>query len=325
MPQINPRAAMTAIAISSLIGLCADAADAQSTYPSRPVTLVLTQGPGSQADLLARVLAEQMGKSLQQTFIIDNRAGASGTIGVSAVKRAAPDGYTLGYGSQGAFSIQPHLHKSMPYDVADFDFVCQTNIINLVVVAGPKSPFHSMKELVDAARNAPDTITLGSVGVGSGPHLIGEAIALEAGVKFNHIPFSKIGDLNTQLMAGNIDFTVTTPTLIAGNKAVRPLAAIASQKLTSNPDVPLLQDLGFKRTPLPGFIGMYAPKGIPAEALTRLSQTCADAVKSDAYRTASEGTSSPVQYADPAQYALTVKQDVGQMGELIRALGIKPE
>ncbi|MDQ6680342.1 MAG: tripartite tricarboxylate transporter substrate binding protein, partial [Pseudomonadota bacterium] len=201
-----------------LCSLCAmlgtGSARSEDLYPSKPVTIVVPQSAGSQADLLVRVLAEQLGSSLHQHFIVNNREGAAGTIGVAAVKQARPDGYTLGYGAQGAFTIQPNLRKSMPYDVNDFEFICQSNTITLVVAVGPQSPFKSLSELIEAARKSPGTITLGSVGIGSGPHLVGESIALEAGVKFNHIPFKSIGDLNTQLIAGSIDFTVTTPTLL---------------------------------------------------------------------------------------------------------------
>lgn len=294
-------------------------------FPAKPVSVVVPMSPGGQADVVARNLAEQMGKHLQQSFIVVNRDGAAGTLGVAAVKNAAPDGYTIGFGTQGPFTIQPQLRKSMQYGVNDFEFICQTNVSVLIIAVSPKSPYGSLKELIDAARKAPGTVTLGSVGVGSGPHLIGEAIAQEAGVKFNHIPFRSIGDLNTQLIAGGIDVTVTTPALLESFKVVRALAVAGNHKLAAHPEVPLLKDLGYKRGSVAGFMGLYAPKGIPAPASARLRQACAAASRSESFIALSERLASPAQYAESNAYSQSIRQDMNAMGELIRSLAIKPE
>ncbi|CAN5401358.1 tripartite tricarboxylate transporter substrate binding protein [soil metagenome] len=300
-------------------------ARADEVYPSRPINVIVPISAGAQADLLARVLAEQMGQALRQAFVISNRDGAAGTIGVETVKQSVPDGYTLGFGSQGPFTVQPNLRKSLRYSADDFEFICQSNAIILIVAVGPSSPYRSLQELLDAARKAPGTVTLGSVGIGSGPHIFGESIGLEAGVKFNHIPFRSNGDLNTQLIAGNVDFTVTTPALLNVRKDIRALAVTGSTRLANHPDIPLLAELGYKRSSIPGFIGLYAPRRVPAVALDRLREACPIAVKSAQFKAASDSTSSPVQYADSDEYRRNVMQDMRFMADLIPQLGLKPE
>jgi tripartite-type tricarboxylate transporter receptor subunit TctC len=319
-PACRPLACVAAILLVASAGQASG-----QEFPSRPVTIIVPMSAGGQADILGRTLAEQMGRTLQQSVVVLNRDGAAGTVGVGAVKNAPPDGHTIGFGSQGPFSVQPQLRKSLPYSLEDFEFICQTNTLVLVLATSPKSPFTSLKELVDAARKAPGTVTMGSIGVGSGPHLIGEGIASEAGVKFNHIPFRSIGDLNTQLIAGGIDATVTTPALLASQKTVRALAVSGDHRLPSHPEVPLLKELGYRRGAVPGFLGVYAPKGIPPAALARLRQACSVAVQSEAFVTASERLNSPAQHADGGAYAQSVREDRKTMGDLIQALGIQPE
>jgi tripartite-type tricarboxylate transporter receptor subunit TctC len=316
---LSHRAAALALTVGAL---SAGVASAQEAYPAKPVTLVVPQSAGGPVDVLARSFADQLGKLLRQTIIVSNRDGAAGTIGVEAVKQAAPDGYTLGYGTQGPFTIQPNLRKVMRYTTDDFEFVCQTNDLVPIVVVSLKSPYRSLKELIDAARKAPGTITLGSVGIGSGPHIIGEGLALDAGVQFNHIPFRSFGDLNTQLIAGAIDFTVTSPT---PRNDVRPLAATGGKRLSTHPDLPLLKELGYKRGALPGLIGLYAPKGTAPAALARLRQACSAAVNSEPFKAASESIAAVRQFADSPQYTENVKQDMRSMTELMQALAVKPE
>jgi tripartite-type tricarboxylate transporter receptor subunit TctC len=315
---------LRAIAVACL-GLAAGMAGAQDAYPNKIVTIVVNQSPSAPADALGRTLAEQLGRALGQPFVIANRDGAGGTIGVDAVKQAKADGYTLGYGTQGAFSIQPHLRKAMRYKADDFEFVCQTSSFVTVLAVGTKSRYRSMQDVIEAARKAPGTISIGSMGVGSTPHLIGEALANDAQVKFNHIPYRNPGDLVTQLIAGDIDLTVLSPVTIANNKDIRPVAILANHKLAVLPDVPLLKDLGFKGGEVPIFVGLYAPKATPAPALAKLRQACATAVESEAFKKISDTLGVQREYADMPAYTENIRRDIRSMNALIPELGIKPE
>ena len=300
-------------------------ANAQDVYPSRPVTIIIPFTAGSQPDILARALAEHFTKVLGQSFVILNRDGAAGVIGVEALSQSKADGYTLGYGPQGQFTIQPNLRKNMKYKVDDFEFICQSNTGAFAVVAGPNSRYNTLAELLEAARKAPGTISFASAGHATGPHLIGESLALEAGVKFNHIPFRNVGDMYTQVLGGQIDFAVTTPIFLTSRKDAKGFAFVGEKRLATHPAVPTMKDLGFKRSTLPGYLGLYAPKGMPAAASTALRKACPGAVDSEAFKQASEKTATPLLYADSPEYTANIVGDARYMAELLNTLGIKPE
>ncbi len=300
-------------------------AQTQEIYPVRPVTVIVPFTAGSQPDILARTLAEHMSRTLGQPFVILNRDGAGGVIGVEAVSLSKADGYTIGFGPQGQFSIQPQVRKNLKYKADDFEFLCQSNTGMFVIVAGPNSPYNTLAELIDAARKAPGKISFASSGHASGPHLIAESVALEMGVKFNHIPYRNIGDMYTQVIGGAVDFAVTTPTFLATRKDVKAFGLIADQRLPANPSVPTLKELGFKRSTLPGYIGFYAPRGMPVSASAALRKACPAAVESDGFKSAADKIGTPVSYADSTAYSANVQQDIKYMAELITILGIKPE
>ena len=300
-------------------------ASAQEAYPARPVTIILPFTAGSQPDILARAMAEHFSKALGQSFVILNRDGAAGVIGVEALAQSKPDGYTLGYGPQGQFSIQPNLRKSIKYKLDDFEFLCQSNTGAFAIVAGPSSPYNTLAELIEAARKSPGKISFASAGHATGPHLIGESLALEAGVKFNHIPFRNVGDMYTQVLGGQIDFAVTTPIFLTSRKDAKGFAFVGEKRLASHPAVPTLKDLGFKRSTLPGYLGLYAPRGLPAAASAALRKACPAAVDSEGFRQASEKTATPMQYADSPEYTANIVGDARYMAELLNTLGIKPE
>lgn len=312
------------IAVACL-GLAPGLVGAQATYPGSAVTIVVSQSPSAPADLLGRTLAEQLGKELGQSFVIMNRDGAGGAIGVEAVKRAEADGYTLGYGTQSPFSIQPHLHKNISYGASDFEFVCQTSSFVTVLAVGAKSQYQSLQDILEAARKAPGTVTIGSMGVGSTTHIIGEVLASDAGVEFNHIPYRNPGALVTQLISGDVDLGVMSPTLVANNKDIRSIAALANTKQAMLPDVPLLKDLGYKGSEVSIFVGLYAPKGTPAPALAKLREACAIAVESDEFKKLGATLGVEHRYADMPAYTKNIQQDIRSMNELLPKLGITPE
>lgn len=298
---------------------------AQEAWPARPVTVVVPYTAGSQIDVLARSFSDQLQRAIGQPVVVLNRDGASATIGVEAVGQAKNDGYTLGFGPQGPFSIQPKLRKNLRYKAADFDFVCQANGGAFAVVVGPQSRFTSLADIVEAARKEPGRISFASGGHATAPHLIAESIGMEAGVKFNHIPFRNIGDMYTQILSGTVDFAVTTPAILATGKGARALAVVARQRLPQQPAVPLLRELNYSRSTMPGLVGLFAPKGIPAAASSALRKACPGIVQSAAFRQTSEKIDTPVEYADAPEYSAGIAQDVQFMSELITALGIQAE
>lgn len=318
-------AAPALAALTLILQAVMSPAVAQEAYPARAITLSIPFSAGSQPDILGRGIAEGIGKLLGQPIVVLNKEGAAGTISVEFVANARPDGYTLGYGPQGQFSIQPHLRKDLNYKPDGFDFLCQTNSGVFAIVSGPNSPYKNFAELIEAARKAPGKLNFASAGHATAPHLIGESIALEAGVKLTHVPFRSVGDMYAQTINGTVDFVATTPVALAGGRGMKPLAVVGSARLTQYPDVPLLTELGYKRSTLAGQLGLYAPKGIPSQAAAALRKACAQAHDTPAFRAASDKTATPMHYADAPAYAAAIAEDYRLMGELLGTLGVKAQ
>lgn len=310
---------------AAVLALVASAAGAQTTYPERAITLVVPYTAGSQPDILARALADGMAKQLGQSIVIQNRDGASGMIAVESVARASADGYTVGFGPQGQFTVQPHLRKDMRYSMDDFTFVCRTNTSNFVLVAGPNSPFNSLDDLIAAARKSPGKLTFASGGQATGPHLIAESLALEADVKFTHVPFRNVGNMYAQTIAGEVDFLVTTPTILGMHEGIKTLAVIGDQPLSTHPKLPLMKDLGYPKVSFPGIVGLYANKDIPAPARNALEGACEQAAKSDLFVQTSNKLATPVWYENSAKYTEVMRQDSDTMRGLLKTLGIEAQ
>ena len=297
---------------------------AQDTFPSRPITFITPLSAGSQIDIIARGLAEALSKVSNQPMVVQNREGASSIIGVDAVAKAKPDGYTLGFGPDGAFVIQPNLNANLPYKSEDFDFICQTNSTMFLFLVGPQSPFKTVNELIETARKSPGKLNFGTGGVATSMHLLGESVASEANVKFNHVPFKNIGDLSVQTLNGTVDFTVTVPNMLMVNlsKGMRALAISGDGKIPNLPSIPLLKEIGFKQAGNPSMIGLYAPKGMPADATTWLRNACQKAVVSAEFAATSAKTMTAVQYNDGISYGKLLAQSQKSNGDLIKKLNI---
>ena len=310
----------TSVAIS-LAGI------AQENYPARPLTLVIPLSAGSQMDLLGRAVADAIARLAAQPVVVVNRDGAATTIGVEAVARAKADGYTLGFGPDGAFVVQPHLNNNLPYKPDEFEFICQTNAAMFLFLVGPQSPYKTMADLIEAARKAPGKLNFGTAGVATSMHLLAENVAENAGVKFSHVPFRNIGDLVVQTLNGTVDFTVSVPNMLNANsaKGMRALAVSGDGKLPNLSTLPLLRDLGLTGSTPASVIGMYAPKGLPAEALAWLRNACARVAESPEFVATAAKTLTAVEYRDAAEYARAIALGSRSNAELLKKLNISAQ
>ena len=304
------------------------AARAQDTYPSRQMQVIVPLSAGSQMDILGRALAASLASQAGQTLVVVNRDGAGMIVGMEAIAKAKPDGYTIGFGPDGPLSLSPHLNANLPYKPADFDLVCRTNTTNIMLVVGPQSPYKSFDELVEAARREPGKISYGTPGIGTSMHLLMEALALERGVKFNHVPFKNIGDLSVQTLNGSLDFAVTVPNTLAVNagRGMRGLLMTGDAPIPDLPAVPLVRDVVAKDSPLAGYVlgnvGLYVPHGTPAAAVDWLRRACKTAAEAPAFIGASAKTFTPHQYADGPEFQKAMQQGSRTSGELVKKLGI---
>lgn len=304
---------------------------AQDAYPSRPITLIIPLSAGSQMDVLGRALADGMGKLSAHPVVILNRDGAGMVIGMDAVAKARPDGYTIGFGPESPLTLAPHLIASLPYKVDEFELLCRTNVANMAVVTGPQSPFKSFEDMIAAARRDPGKVSYGTAGIGTPPHLLMEAVAIEKGIKLNHVPFRVISDMAVQTMNGSVDFTVTVPNTLAvnGPRGMRGLALTGSSSMAELPTVPLIRDILGKDSSVANYgvggLGMYAPKGLRPETLNWLRTACKAATESVGFTTASSRTFTPVGYADGAEFLRAMRENSRVSGDVVRKLDMKPQ
>jgi tripartite-type tricarboxylate transporter receptor subunit TctC len=244
------------------------------TYPSRPITLIIPFAAGGSNDMVGRVIGKKLSETWGQPVVIDNRAGAGGMIGTSAVAAAAPDGYTLLLVSP-TFTINPAVKKTMPFDtIKDFTPVAFIARSPLLLTASNKLPVKSARELFDLARNKPGQITYASSGLGSINQISAELIALSAGVKFMHVPYKGGAPGLNDLVGGHVDLYVSSlPQVLqlARDGQARALAVTSARRTALLPDVPTLEESGISGVDLSSWWGIVGPAGMPADIVNALN------------------------------------------------------
>jgi tripartite-type tricarboxylate transporter receptor subunit TctC len=265
------RHCLWAVALCGAMLLPSGAASAQN-YPSQPVHVIVGFAPGGSNDLIARVIGQKLTERLGQPFVIENKAGAGGTIASEMVARAAPDGYTLMMAPSGAMVINPAVYSKLPYNpLTSYELISNIAIYHLVLSVSAKQPFMSVKELVDWAKANPDKANYASTSAVF--QLTSELFNMKTGAKFQHIPFKSGAELVTAVLTGQATMTFADagpamPQFQAG--ALRPLASTGATRLPELPDVPTLGEVGVEGVVVEGFIGLAAPKGTPAAIVKKL-------------------------------------------------------
>ena len=260
--------------VAFLLAFAAACAAAQ-TYPARPVKIVVGFAAGSATDILARVTADYLSKSMGQAFVVENKPGAGGGLGTAYVKEAKPDGYTLVAAGSGPFAVNPAVYKSLPYDpVKDFEPIGNIALTPQAFVVNPESPYHSMKDLVTDAKKRPGEIPYASLGKGSTSHLSMEAFMAAAGIKLNHIPFKGSTEAQTSIVGGQVvlmsDTVPGVLTLVKGGK-LRAIGVAIPERSPYLPDVPTVAEQGWPGFEAVGWIGLAAPAHTPPAILDRLN------------------------------------------------------
>lgn len=244
-------------------------------YPTRPVRLVIPQSPGSGADVVGRMLADYMSKDLQQTVVVDNRAGANGIIAMQMVQREPADGYTVLLTSVSLVSFNQFLYKNVPYDpFRDFTFVAPVSDASFIFVASNASGIKTFDDFVKKAKAQPGSLTFASAGLGNSTHLYTEMIAKASGLKLRHIPYKSSGPALTAVISGEADLmTVTSATGVPQLKAgkVVGLAQSGDARSPQLPELPLLKELTPDVPPLPGWYALVAPAKLDAKITQRLA------------------------------------------------------
>ena len=256
---------------SATLALAASAANA---YPDKPVTIVVPFPPGGSTDMIARTLAAKLQEKLGQTFIVDNRAGATGTIGMGQVKRAAPDGYTLIVSSLGPFVIAPHLLKTVPYDMSkDFDLLMVAVQAPNVLVVPAASPFKTVADVLEQSKKTPNKLTFASSGNGSSDHLTAELFWQQTATTGVHVPYKGGAPAMNDLLGGVVDASFQNINAVVQHVnagKLRALAVTGEKRSALLPQVPTLSEAGVKGADVYSWQAVAAPKGLPADVKHKL-------------------------------------------------------
>jgi tripartite-type tricarboxylate transporter receptor subunit TctC len=297
------------------------------TYPSKPIRIVVGYPPGGSGDFTTRLIAEELGKELGATIIVENKPGAGGSIASEFVAKSAPDGYTLL--NQGNHAINKNLYKNLGYDFKDFTPVCRVAIGTTIMVVAGNSPFNSAKELIAFAKANPGKLFSASAGFGSAPHLASAGFEAAAGITFTTIQFKGGGPASQSLLAGDTQVMfATSPTVTGMIKAgrMRPLLVSLPKGSPSIPGIPGSDEAG-----VPGFestfwFGLHAPAGTPMVIVRRLHAAAAKGLAKPEIRDriASQGMDASPS-ASPEAFAAEILAEVPGIERAIRASGAKVE
>lgn len=263
------------------VAACAPAMTAAQTtdYPNRPVRIIVPQAAGGGVDIVARVIAQKLTESWGQQVIVDYRPGANGIIGIDAVAKSKPDGYTLTSAFTSVLTINPSVYKSLPYDTfRDFAPITQTVINTIVLVVNPYLPARSVKELVALGKSRPGDLIYGSFGIGNMTHLAAELLRLEAGLKMVHVPYKGETPAVTDLIGGQVALLFATSAGVNAHiKAgrLRLLATCGEKRAIAYPDTPTMIEAGFPNVRVTGWAGLLAPTGTPQEIIQKVQRDTA--------------------------------------------------
>ena len=313
----------------ALLALAFAAPAFPQAYPAKPVKIIVAFTAGSATDILARVVAEHLSKSLGQPFVVENKPGAGGSVGTAQAKDAPPDGYTLVAAGSGPFGINPAIYSKLPYDpLKDFELIGNIVLTPQALVVGAQAPYQTLRDFVAAAKAKPGEIAYASLGNGSTSHLTMEAFQSAAGIKLNHIPFKGSSDAQTQLIGGQVPvMSDTVPGVLAQVKAgkLRALGVAIPQRSPYLPDVPTIAEQGFAGFESVGWIGLAAPAKTPAPILDRLNAEIRKMLQDPAVKARFEQLAFTPVGDSRAEFTAFVRSEIAKWSKVAKDSGAKAD
>lgn len=278
-------------------------------YPSKPIRVVVPQAAGGGLDVVVRLVGQDLSQKWGQQVVVDNRPGANGIIGLEAVAKSKPDGYTILGGFTSPLTVNPHVYKALPYETfRDFAPITQLVTNTLVLVVNPHLPVRSVKELIALARSRPGQVVYGSFGIGNLTHLANVLLAGETGVKLTHVPYRGETPSVTDTIAGQVMMSWAT--------------SAGARRATAWPDTPTMLELGYPNVQVTGWSALLAPAGTPTDIIERFQRDSAQfLLRPDIREKLSAAGAEPVGSTVP-QFASFVKAEYDKWEKVVKQAGI---
>ncbi|MGO4328149.1 Bug family tripartite tricarboxylate transporter substrate binding protein [Cupriavidus sp. 2TAF22] len=318
---------LMACGLAAGAGLAPALAAAQGSYPSKPIQLVLPFPPGGATDVVGRLVGQKLGERLGQTVIVDNRPGAGTVVGASYVAKSAPDGYTLMATSGTTFTVNPAVYPRLPYDPQkSFEPIGLIGSTGLILLANHDVPVNNLKEFVAAAKADPGKYSYGSFGAGTTAHFAGEALLNLTGIKMLHVPYKGSSPAMTDLIGGQIPFSVDTvaaaiPQLKSGK--IKAIAVTTAKRSSLLPNVPTVAESGYPGMDASTWIALVAPRGLPPEVKAKLEKALAEAIADPATRKKLADNGIEPSYAPGKQVTSMIEKEMPQMRAIAQRANIK--
>ncbi|MGB3436136.1 Bug family tripartite tricarboxylate transporter substrate binding protein [Achromobacter sp.] len=313
-----------AILCTTLLG--AGPAQAESEYPTRPITLVVPLPAGSDTDTIARLMADGLGRSLKQPVVVENRVGAGGQIAMKYVATAKPDGYTLAAPFQAALTLVPHIRKTPPYDPrTDFTPIGRFGSLGIALVVPEDSPFKSFDQLIAKARAEPGKLTFASFGVGSGGHLAGEMLNAAAGLSIVHVPYKGTSEARVGLLRKEVDMAILgdgLAALLVHDGKARALAVPQAARSPLFPDAPTFREAGIPLA-TQGWVGLAGPAGLPADVVQKLEAALKEAASTPGLSERLGKIGLQLAPTDAAGFSRIIQDDYALWGKAVDIAGIE--
>ncbi|RZL55779.1 MAG: tripartite tricarboxylate transporter substrate binding protein BugD [Variovorax sp.] len=333
MKKTNPVQRILTATAGLAVGLFAHASVlAQAAWPDKPIVLVVPYSAGGPTDVVARLLAVPMGKSLGQTVIVENTVGAGGTIAPARVARAAPNGYTILIHHMG-MATAPALYKKLSFDpLKDFEYIGQVIDVPMTLLSRKDFPANNFQELLAYVKANKDKVSLANAGTGAVSQLCGLLFANQVGVNLTTVPYKGAGPALNDLMGGQVDLlcdqTTQTAPVIKDGTRVKVFGVTTPKRLASMPNIPTLDEQGLKGFDVKVWHGVYAPKGTPADVTAKLNVALRAALQDDAVKVRIAELSSeivPMDKVTPESLRAHLTAETAKWGKVIKAAGVEAD
>jgi len=297
-------------------------------YPTKPVHMIISFTPGSSTDIVGRIVAQKLSEFWGQPVVVENRAGAGGSIGSAAVMHAEPDGYTLLVNSN-AHTVNPAIYAKLPYDtLKDFSDIAPLAIQPNVLTVRPDGPYKSVADLVKAAKAKPGALNIGHAGIGSGTHLTTERFIAATGINVVQVPFKGTPEVITAMLSGNVDAYWAPISAALGSirsNKLRPLAVSTAKRNPQLPDVPTPAEAGIKGTESPLWFGLWGPAKMPPALVSKINADTRKALADTQTKARLFTTGNEIMDMSPEQFSKLVRSEIEANKKVLAAAGVKPQ